>query len=84
MEDAWQRRGLGTILLSALLEHAAWVRRLAGQAGDAASLTRQTVRSVVARVQNARDRLLRLARGDEGDEPAGDLTFWILQKTAND
>ena len=22
MEDAWQRRGLGTILLSALLEHA--------------------------------------------------------------
>jgi methyl-accepting chemotaxis protein len=36
------------------------VRRLAGQAGDAAALTRQTVRSVVARVQSARDRLLRL------------------------
>jgi methyl-accepting chemotaxis protein len=37
------------------------VRRLAGQAGDAAALTRQTVRSVVARVQSARDRLLRLS-----------------------
>jgi len=36
------------------------VRRLAGQAGDAAALTRQTVRSVVGRVQSARDRLLRL------------------------
>lgn len=36
------------------------VRRLAGQAGDAAALTRQTVRSVVGRVQSARERLLRL------------------------
>lgn len=37
------------------------VRRLAGQAGDAAASTRQTVRSVVGRVQSARDRLLRLS-----------------------
>jgi methyl-accepting chemotaxis protein len=37
------------------------VRRLAGQAGDAAASTRVTVRSVVGRVQSARDRLLRLS-----------------------
>ncbi len=36
------------------------VRRLAGQAGQAAASTRTTVQSVVARVQLARDRLLRL------------------------
>lgn len=36
------------------------VRRLAGQAGEAAAQTRRTVQSVVARVQSARERLLRL------------------------
>lgn len=39
------------------------VRRLAGQAGQAAASTRDTVRSVVARVRGARARLLRLGEG---------------------
>jgi len=39
------------------------VRRLASQAGNAAASTRDTVRSVVARVEGARDRLLRLGKG---------------------
>ena len=39
------------------------VRRLASQAGNAAASTRDTVRSVVARVESARDRLLRLGKG---------------------
>jgi methyl-accepting chemotaxis protein len=39
------------------------VRRLAGQAGQAAASTRDTVQSVVARVRSARDRLIRLGEG---------------------
>jgi methyl-accepting chemotaxis protein len=39
------------------------VRKLAGQAARAATSTSDTVQSVVAQVQTARDRLLRLGRG---------------------
>jgi methyl-accepting chemotaxis protein len=39
------------------------VRKLAGQAARAAASTSDTVQSVVAQVQTARDRLLRLGRG---------------------
>ncbi|MEO8090916.1 MAG: methyl-accepting chemotaxis protein [Gemmatimonadales bacterium] len=39
------------------------VRKLAGQAARAATSTSDTVQSVVAQVQNARDRLLRLGKG---------------------
>jgi methyl-accepting chemotaxis protein len=39
------------------------VRRLSGQAGQAAASTRDTVKSVVARVHSARQRLLRLGDG---------------------
>jgi methyl-accepting chemotaxis protein len=39
------------------------VRRLAGQASQAAASTRDTVQSVVARVRSARDRLIRLGEG---------------------
>jgi len=39
------------------------VRKLAGQAAQAATMTSETVQSVLARVQTARERLLRLAQG---------------------
>jgi methyl-accepting chemotaxis protein len=52
------------------------VRRLAGQAGQAAGSTRDTVRSVVARVRGARERLLRLG---DGGRAARDATRTAIE-----
>jgi len=52
------------------------VRRLAGQAGQAAGSTRDTVRSVVARVRGARERLLRLG---DGGRAARDATLTAIE-----
>ena len=47
------------------------VRKLAGQAARAATSTSDTVQSVLAQVQTARDRLLRLGRGGNGSARCG-------------
>ena len=52
------------------------VRRLAGQAGQAAASTRDTVRSTVARVRGARERLLRLG---DGGRSARDATRTAIE-----
>jgi methyl-accepting chemotaxis protein len=65
------------------------VRRLASQAGQSASETRDTVRSVVARVEGAHDRLLRLGKGglaarEAAQAAAQGLDLVVEQATAND
>jgi methyl-accepting chemotaxis protein len=52
------------------------VRRLAGQAGQAAASTRDSVRSVVTRVRGARERLLRLG---DGGRAARDATLTAIE-----
>jgi methyl-accepting chemotaxis protein len=64
------------------------VRRLAGQAGQAAATTRDTVRSIVTRVQGARERLLRLGQGglaarEAAQSAAGGLGLVADQAAAN-
>ena len=65
------------------------VRKLAGQAARAATSTSDTVQSVVAQVQTARDRLLRLGRGgtaarDAAHSAAEGLKEVAAQAEAND
>jgi len=65
------------------------VRRLAGMAGQAAASTRDTVRSVVQRVETARDRLIRLggsglAARDAAQAAADGLAMVAEQAEAND
>lgn len=65
------------------------VRRLAGQAGQAAASTRDTVQSVVGRVETARNRLIRLgnsglAARDAAQAAADGLGMVVEQAEAND
>jgi methyl-accepting chemotaxis protein len=65
------------------------VRKLAGQAAMAATSTSETVQSVVAQVQTARDRLIRLGTGglaarDAAHEAAVGLMNVAAQADAND
>jgi methyl-accepting chemotaxis protein len=65
------------------------VRKLAGQAAQAATTTSETVRIVVAQVQTARDRLIRLGSGgiaarDAAHEAAAGLLNVAAAAEAND
>jgi methyl-accepting chemotaxis protein len=65
------------------------VRKLAGQAAQAATTTSETVRTVVAQVQTARDRLIRLGSGgvaarDAAHEAAAGLLNVAAAAEAND
>jgi methyl-accepting chemotaxis protein len=65
------------------------VRKLAGQAAQAATTTSETVRTVVAQVQTARDRLIRLGTGgiaarDAAHEAATGLLNVAAAADAND
>ena len=65
------------------------VRRLATRTGQTAAETRERLRSVVARVGEARDRLLRLSEGglavrQQAQEAAGGLESVADQAAAND
>jgi methyl-accepting chemotaxis protein len=60
------------------------VRKLAGQAARAATSTSDTVQSVVAQVQNARDRLLRLGRGGTAAREAAHSAAEGLKNVAED
>jgi methyl-accepting chemotaxis protein len=60
------------------------VRKLAGQAARAATSTSDTVQSVVAQVQTARDRLLRLGRGGTAAREAAHSAAEGLKDVAAD
>ncbi len=60
------------------------VRKLAGQAAQAATSTSETVQSVVARVQTARERLLRLAQGGMAARDAAHSAAEGLRTVAED
>jgi methyl-accepting chemotaxis protein len=60
------------------------VRKLAGQAAQAATSTSETVRNVQSRVEIARDRLLRLARGGEAARDAAHTAAEGLSRVANE
>ncbi len=65
------------------------VRKLAGQAGHAATSTSDTVQSVLARVESARQRLLRLGQGgvaarDAAQSAVDGLTRVAAEAEAND
>jgi methyl-accepting chemotaxis protein len=60
------------------------VRKLAGQAARAATSTSDTVQSVVAQVQTARDRLLRLGRGGTAAREAAHSAAEGLKNVAAD
>ncbi len=60
------------------------VRKLAGQAAQAATSTSDTVRAVQNRVELARDRLLRLAKGGQAARVAADTAARGLSRVAND
>jgi methyl-accepting chemotaxis protein len=65
------------------------VRKLAGQAAQAATTTSETVQSVVAQVQTARERLIRLGHGgmaarDAAHEAAAGLMNVAADAEAND
>jgi methyl-accepting chemotaxis protein len=60
------------------------VRKLAGQAAQAATSTSETVQSVLARVQTARERLLRLAQGGMAARDAAHSAAEGLRTVAED
>jgi len=60
------------------------VRKLAGQAAQAATSTSDTVRAVQTRVEVARDRLLRLAKGGQAAREAADTAARGLSRVASD
>jgi methyl-accepting chemotaxis protein len=60
------------------------VRKLAGQAAQAASLTSDTVRLVQERVATARDRLLRLAQGGQAARSTAHKAAEGLSKVASE
>jgi len=60
------------------------VRKLAGQAARAATSTSDTVQSVVAQVQTARDRLLRLGKGGTAAREAAHSAAEGLKNVAAD
>ncbi|MBL8977579.1 MAG: methyl-accepting chemotaxis protein [Gemmatimonadetes bacterium] len=60
------------------------VRKLAGQAAQAATLTSDTVRAVQVRVATARDRLLRLAKGGEAARATAAKAADGLSRVAED
>ena len=60
------------------------VRKLAGQAAVAATSTSETVQSVLARVQTARERLLRLAQGGMAARDAAHSAAEGLRTVAED
>lgn len=60
------------------------VRKLAGQAARAATSTSDTVQSVVAQVQTARDRLLRLGKGGTAAREAAHAAAEGLRNVAAD
>lgn len=60
------------------------VRKLAGQAAQAATSTSETVQSVLARVQTARERLLRLAQGGIAARDAAQAAAEGLRTVAED
>jgi methyl-accepting chemotaxis protein len=60
------------------------VRKLAGQAAQAATSTSETVQSVVSRVQTARERLLRLAKGGMAARDAAHAAAEGLRTVAQD
>ena len=60
------------------------VRKLAGQAAQAATSTSETVQSVLARVQTARERLLRLAQGGIAARDAAQAAVEGLRTVAQD
>jgi methyl-accepting chemotaxis protein len=60
------------------------VRKLAGQAAQAATLTSDTVRAVQDRVKMARERLLRLARGGEAARATAQKAAEGLSRVAED
>ena len=60
------------------------VRKLAGQAAQAATSTSETVQSVLARVQTARERLLRLAQGGMAARNAAHSAAEGLRTVAED
>jgi len=60
------------------------VRKLAGQAAQAATMTSETVQSVLARVHTARERLLRLAEGGVAARDAAQAAAEGLRTVAED
>ena len=60
------------------------VRKLAGQAAQAATSTSDTVRAVQTRVEVARDRLLRLAKGGKAAREAAETAARGLSRVASD
>jgi Methyl-accepting chemotaxis protein len=60
------------------------VRKLAGQAAQAATSTSDTVRAVQTRVEVARDRLLRLAKGGQAAREAAETAARGLSRVASD
>jgi methyl-accepting chemotaxis protein len=60
------------------------VRKLAGQAAQAATSTSDTVRAVQTRVELARDRLLRLAKGGHAARVAAETAARGLSRVAGD
>jgi methyl-accepting chemotaxis protein len=60
------------------------VRKLAGQAAQAATSTSDTVRAVQTRVETARDRLLRLAQGGKAARDAAETAARGLSRVANE
>jgi methyl-accepting chemotaxis protein len=60
------------------------VRKLAGQAAQAATSTSETVRAVQSRVGTARDRLLRLAQGGQAARDAAHTAADGLNRVANE
>ena len=60
------------------------VRKLAGQAARAATTTSETVQSVVAQVQTARDRLIRLGQGGSAARDAAHAAAEGLMNVAAD
>lgn len=60
------------------------VRKLAGQAAQAATSTSDTVRAVQTRVETARDRLLRLAQGGKAAREAAETAARGLSRVANE
>jgi methyl-accepting chemotaxis protein len=60
------------------------VRKLAGQASQAATSTNETVQNVQQRVRTARDRLLRLARGGDAAREAAHTAAAGLSRVADE
>jgi methyl-accepting chemotaxis protein len=60
------------------------VRKLAGQAAQAATSTSDTVRAVQSRVEIARDRLLRLAQGGQAARAAAETAASGLSRVASE